>query len=69
MPGVLLPVPIPVAHYHREPEGDEALLFTSSPANAFTEQWVAVDADVAIPLARRLVEAFERVQLIGPLLG
>lgn len=52
-------MPLPVAHYDREPRDEEALIFTSAPANQWNEGLVGIDLVTARRVGKRLVDALE----------
>lgn len=55
MPGVPLPVPVPVAHMDRKPSSSwEQQTFTYTEATEWDEHWVGID----VPVARRLANSF-----------
>lgn len=62
VPGIPVPVRVPVAHNDRPPEGWEASVFTYKPATEWDEDWVGVDLVTARKLTRATIEAFKVFQ-------
>ena len=49
-------------HYDRAPRGEEELLFTSTPASEWNEDWVAIDGNDARWALNRLLDGFDAMR-------
>lgn len=68
LPGVPVPVRIPIALMDRPPEGEEAELFTYELASKWNDHLVLVDVPATRKVVRQLVDAFGRFPgLLNPL--